>query len=573
MKIIYLISCLIFLMCFSFAQTITTKAPIQTSLCAGGNIIVEYETSGSFNFSTTFTAQLSDEWGNFNNPRYLGSTPINLGYIFGTIPNDVSFGLNYRVRVISDNPQVIGSTSPFPPIVITSSAVSAYIVANPGTEICQGDSISLWVGYNEEYFWSTGATSQSIYVKNSGTYTVTVTNYLTGCQVTADPINITVHPLPEVDLGGNRELCVGDTLILDAGSGYNSYNWNSGMANTQTITVTSTGKFRVRVIDSNGCRNFDTAMVAFYFNPEVDLGNDTVLCANSFLINADVSGLSISTFKWNNGLSFNQNLEVTQSGQYFIVVTNEKNCKAYDTINVTLFNPPFINLGNDISVCGGGVVLNAGNNYQYYDWNDGASLNQLLPVYTTGNYYVVVTDANGCTGTDSVNVYINSLPNIDLGQNITINLTDVLILDAGQGYISYLWSTGETTASITIDAANYLPGDYTFSVTVIDSNYCVNSDMIVVSIVEETSSVYSYLEKLIIYPIPVNDYLIIEGIDFGTNIIKPVLVSVTGNELFPNYSFAINKLLISRNNIAPGLYYLILEIEGQRYTTKRIIFE
>ena len=163
------------------SQTITTSAPLQTSLCAGGNIVVEYQTTGTFSFGCTFTAQLSDAWGNFNTPVDIGTVPINTGIIMGTIPINTTFGINYRVRVVSDNPVVIGTESPNPPIVIASSAVSATIITNPGTEICDGDSVNLWVTPNASYYWSTGETTQSINVTVSNTYNVTVTNYITGC--------------------------------------------------------------------------------------------------------------------------------------------------------------------------------------------------------------------------------------------------------------------------------------------------------------------------------------------------------------------------------------------------------
>src|SRR6202008_814735 len=103
----------------------------------------------------------------------------------------------------------------------------------------------------------------------------------------------------------------------------------------------------------------------------------------------------------------------------------------YDTINVTINTPPVVNLGPDITVTNS-VVLNAGNPTSVFLWNTGDT-SQMITVSTAGNYSVTVTDANGCSASDDVNVKIKGFltaipegfsPNGD-GINETFNITGI----------------------------------------------------------------------------------------------------------------------------------------------------
>lgn len=177
----------IFLFTFSAkAQlSIATDSILQLSTCAGGNIIVPYTvTGGNYNFGNVFTAQLSDNWGNFSNPVNIGSLFFwSSGIIFCTIPANTNFGFFYRIRVIANNPSDTGSACPNT-LIITQIAQLNQIVSNPGDSICVGDSTVLTaINLANTYAWSTGDTTASITVNQSGIYTVTTTDFL-GCEST-----------------------------------------------------------------------------------------------------------------------------------------------------------------------------------------------------------------------------------------------------------------------------------------------------------------------------------------------------------------------------------------------------
>jgi hypothetical protein len=179
---------------YSDAQlSITTDSLIQTGTCAGSSIIVRYKTAGgNFNPGNRFTAQLSNAFGQFTAPVNIGSSIFNSGFILATLPKTAQFGFLYRVRVISTSPAVTGSSSPNT-VIITSTSLTATIFTPNGTTMCPGDSLTIQAFLpNASYQWSTGATTQSIKVKNTGSYWVKVTDPL-GCDA-RDTVEITSKP-------------------------------------------------------------------------------------------------------------------------------------------------------------------------------------------------------------------------------------------------------------------------------------------------------------------------------------------------------------------------------------------
>src|ERR1043166_8894421 len=109
-----------------------------------------------------------------------------------------------------------------------------------------------------------------------------------------------------------------------------------------------------------------------------------------------------------------QMLTVNASGTYDVAVTDGNGCVGRDTAMVTINPLPIVNLGADVTQCGGSVTLDAQNAGSTYLWSD-ASANQTLSVNASGTYDVTVTDANGCSNSDTAMITINALPVVNLG--------------------------------------------------------------------------------------------------------------------------------------------------------------
>ncbi|MCP4460093.1 MAG: hypothetical protein GY816_19025, partial [Cytophagales bacterium] len=126
----------------------------------------------------------------------------------------------------------------------------------------------------------------------------------------------------------------------------------------------------------------------------------------------------------------------------------------------TIPTSPIFEFGQ-ITLCEGSTtVLESQTDFVSYLWEDG-STDKTIVTDVDSTYVLIVTDAAGCVLIDSVDVDIQSI-SVDLGSDITICVGNTSILDAGNGYSDYLWSTGEDTQTIEIMSEGE------FSVTVTD---------------------------------------------------------------------------------------------------------
>ncbi len=145
------------------------------------------------------------------------------------------------------------TSAPVEVIVTGGTGLSVAINAGGPTTFCQGGSVDLTASVNGAiYLWSTGATTQTITVTTSGTYTVTAA--LGAASGISPPETVTVNPLPgnSISLSGSATFCEGDSVILTADAGV-SYLWSPGGETTPAITVTAGGTYGVEVTNSFGC--------------------------------------------------------------------------------------------------------------------------------------------------------------------------------------------------------------------------------------------------------------------------------------------------------------------------------
>jgi len=428
---------------------IATNGP--TEFCAGGNVVL----------STTVPFS-----------GYIWST----GTVASTIT--VSNSGTYTVTVTDAN----GCQGTSAPVSVTRYENPPVTVTTSGTpNICQGDSVQLTANLANAYLWSTGATTQSIWVNASGSYTVTVTD-VNGCQSTSFPVNVTIllPPTPTLFPFGPQSICQGQAITLTSTTA-SSYLWSTG-ATTQSIVVTQAGNYSVTVTDANGCQG-ETGTVPVTVNP---LPVPTVI-ANGAIEFCQGGNVQLTTqvfagYQWSSGAA-QQSTIVTQPGSYWVTVLDNNGCQGVsDPITITVNPPPTITVTADgpTEFCQGGSVTLTASAGQNYSWSTG-HVSQSITVFTSGTYIVSVTDANGCVGQAvPVTISVYPLPNPNIVAN---GPTEFCSSDSVQLISSpaanYLWNTGATTQSIWVtQAGNYfvtLSNSFGCSATSSSINVTVNN--------------------------------------------------------------------------------------------------
>jgi gliding motility-associated-like protein len=393
----------------------------------------------------------------------------------------VSQSGNYFVVFTAAN----GCTSSSIPVTVIVDLPPVAPVLPPSITQC-GGSVTLdagSLGGSTSYLWSNGATTSSITVTVSGSYSVLVSN---SCGTVLSNVSVvTIEPLPPapvVTAGGPTTFCQGGSVTLnsDVSTGI---VWSNGSTDP-SIVVSQSGNYFVSVISANGCSNSSNIVTVIVDVPPTapNLGGPYVQCGGQLTLSAGILGGS-TTYLWSNGET-TPSISVNQSGNYSVVVTNSCGSVTSTTANVTI-NPlpttPTIQANGPISFCeGSSVDLTAivDNTVLGLTWNTGETTNTIT-VDTSGAYFVTVFGANNCSASSlPVTVSVDTLPTApDLGGPIT-QCGGTVTLDAGffGGSTNYLWSNGETTQTIVVTSSGL------YSVAISNSCGSVISNPVVINI-------------------------------------------------------------------------------------------
>ena len=355
----------------------------------------------------------------------------------------------------------------------------------------------------------------------------------TSCGLLRDSLKITVVPSPgSLNLGEDTAVCPGNSVLLNAKSGYASYRWNNGSTDSVLI-VTAPGKYFADVQDACGNLFSDTVNVVAAPPIPFDIGPDRKKCDNDTLHLTAPGGFL--NYSWTPAYDIN-----TQTGQrvivqpaadtiYFVKAEKTPGCFAYDTIRIKVNQSPPISLGADKNFCSGdSAILDAGAGFTQYQWSTGSSAQRIV-VGTTGSYSVTAYTAEGCKSNDTLRVN-NVWPNpvVSLNDNPDLCAGSTRILQPGS-FISYLWQDGSTASTFAVTSRG------TYYVTVIDNNQCKGSD---------TVRIVRYL------PPPVNFLPADTSIcNYGTMLLK-------ASTNFINYKWSNNSTSPSITITSPGVYWL-----------------
>ena len=186
----------------------------------------------------------------------------------------------------------------------------------------------------------------------------------------------------------------------------------------------------------------------------LDLGIDLNKCQGDEIV-LD-AGPNHTTYQWSTGETTDR-ISVDQSGEYWVEVSRGGDCAAVrDTVEVEISAAIVLSdFGADKQICKGEtVVLLPGGTYPTYEWNTG-SKDTVLVVKESGEYSVKVTNAGGCSATESIKIEVLTIPEITLGEDTVVCSDIPLELSVIKNNNQISWNTGVSDSSITVQKEGF----------------------------------------------------------------------------------------------------------------------
>ncbi len=343
------------------------------------------------------------------------------------------------------------------------------------TTICSPDVIELDAGIaNASYIWQDGSTTQTLTADETDLYLVQVDD---GICTVSDSVSVTIQERPNLMIAEDNEgaICQGDSIILTANTPDVSYVWQDNTTEEQFV-AREQGLF-VATMTLGVCVVMDSFNLVVNANPDAALPADTSICeGESFVITLPDNGES---FVWTGINSTSNTVSLTEAGQFSVLVTDDNGCQDEDFFELTTRESPTFSLGEDQVICeGDSTVLFVSRSFPDLTWSV-PNVGDFLTVEIEDIYWAEA-EIDGCVFRDSVFVDVQELPIVDLGQDTSVCQGSMITLDATNEGATYLWTTGETTATITPP----LTGSGSQIEVTVDIRGCVTTDNITINTLE-----------------------------------------------------------------------------------------
>jgi len=392
----------------------------------------------------------------------------------------------------------------------------------------------------------------------AGTYTLVVTDPVSGCTNSATVDLEIANDIPIVNIGADTELtCSNPSLTICGQDNSNyTYTWIDEVGNSvgfvSCLDVTNTGTYTLIVTDiTSGCTSSDDIVVSQASFPEVVVNCTPETMPDAFdgsAIATVSSGTPPYTYYWSNGVGEFTVIDDLEEGIYCLTLTDANGCSTVECCTVEVANDPIALtiISTDLACHGGAdgsleAIVEGGASPYLYLWSNGATT-QTITNLMAGFYSVTITDSNGFTAESNFElsqpnpIDINvEFGNPDCEEGITLTAT----ASGGIAPYNYSWSNGVDNQTVQISSG----GDYMLTIT--DANGC------------------EFIESITLDELPSNPDAIIQTPEILTCNINTVLLDGSASSSGANISYEWTDLfgaIISTESVVnvsqPGTYTL-----------------
>ena len=456
-------------------------------------------------------------------------------------------------------------------LIEQKACTAAFVDIDSAVQVCVGDVLVLKpLTVKGAYKWGNNSTASTFTVNTNtaGTnkFFITATS---GTCTAKDSIIVTVKAKPVIDLGPEKNICLGDSVQLTA-SGGGTYLWSQSNATTASISVKPAIASTYSVtVTKDACQSSDQISVKVNPKPVANAGLSRTICLGQ---SATLSASGGGTYLWSTTASTQQiTVSPTQSTDYMVTVTKD-GCSNSAKVNVTV-NSVRANAGPDQSICAGqSTVLNASGGSSY-KWSTNALTSTITinPIQT--QTYLVTVTQDGCEALDQVTITVNPNPSIkkDSSQfKAGLNSFFAVSVTGGKAPYQYQWFRNDTLVSTLEDLIGLKTGIY--KLTVKDANGCSAGFGPELFIVTSARDVVGLLD-LKIYPNPTQGQLLIEGKLSKKETVQVRIIETAGKYIWKSDIKTANEFLYTPDlsNLAPGIYIIQFDVSGDLVYRKLIV--
>jgi hypothetical protein len=396
-------------------------------------------------------------------PTILGPGPSLINYTYT------------NAQGCSDDAIRIANTVQTPPLILSNNLPS----------FCEGDgpySLGATVNPSGGNYSGPGVSGTTFNPVNAGVGTHLIRYKYSVAQNCEDSVDfyLVVNASPTINYPDYDSLCdnISSTPLFSASPFGGTYSGPFVIGNNFYPFFSGAGSFPITyTVTENGCTSSSTKNIHIDANINVQLNSISDFCINDAESVLDFGFPTGGNYKIDGISKISLKPAELGIGTHTIEYELINSCgTSIDTKTFEIFGLPNVSAGTDAAVCIGESVILSGTGASTYTWDNSVSNSAAFIPTSTLIYSVIGTDINGCTNTDSLQVTVNDLPNVNTGNDTSICDGQSIALNAS-GAQFYNWDNNITNATA------FTPTSTTsYTVTGTDINGCINTAQVNVTV-------------------------------------------------------------------------------------------